>query len=204
MTALVLALALSASAAPAPEAGSPSAYAELVSLNEGGKLTRGGKPLKAGAVLRFGETLELSGGRATLKIREEGHVLVKGRSTFTIGKPKEPGFLLQRGAMLMILEKLRRGGFRVRTPQIIAAVRGTHYYVEARPQDSYLCVCQGEVEVSETDGDLKHAVASDTHESRVYRRHPKSGLMHSAEKMLGHTDDERVELHDMQRGDAPR
>ena len=51
--------------------------------------------------------------------------------------------------------------FQVHTPSAVAGVRGTLFYLEEKPSEAYLCVCDGEVYARQSDGKQQRVVGKD-------------------------------------------
>lgn len=185
-TALLLsALLLAASAHAAP--------AMSVASVEGGALTRASGKLKAGDALKDGEKLSLSAGRAVLRVGDAGHVLVKGPAKFVVNPGDKAGFQLRLGALLSVLPRLAGELFSVRTPAAVAAVRGTDFYVAAGQLDTYVCACDGKLDIGASKGEHPSLPLEGTHHNaRRYRTGPK-GVVEApvdAERALEkHTDE---------------
>ena len=155
---------------------------------QGGLLTLNGQPVGGGAELKDGASLHLTAGKAVLDFEKEGKVLLTGPSDFTVEKR---GVNLKTGGLLSVLSKLK-GSFEVSTHAAVAAVRGTEFYVEARGENAtYVCICDGKVDVSARDGSGKPVAmkSKKTHKSLLFSR-GGAGLSKKPAKMEGHTDAE--------------
>lgn len=159
---------------------------------QGGLLTLGGQPVGGGAELKDGSVLHLTAGKAVLDFGGEGKVLLTGPADFTVEKR---GLSLKTGGLLSVLKKLV-GGFEVSTPSAVAAVRGTEFYVEARGEkDTYVCICDGKIDVTARGGAGKPVVMKSRkkHKALLFSR-GGDGLSKKPAKMEGHTDAEIASL----------
>lgn len=158
---------------------------------EVGPLTRDGRPVEAGAALDDGSVLHLAAGKAVLDFGGEGKLLLTGPADFTV---ETRGIALKAGGLLSVLNRLK-GGFQVRTPAAVAAVRGTEFFVEPRGEhETYLCLCRGRIEVTGVDGAGKPiAIKSANHKSYLFSR-VGAVLTKRAARMEGHSDAEIADL----------
>lgn len=188
------ALLLLVLAAPRPgAAAAPSAPYRVVSVE--GQLASGGKALRAGAWLQPGAKLALaSGGRAVIALSGSGHVLLQGPAHLTLSGRRSKKLQLKLGRLLSLVA----GGYEVETPAVVAAVRGTTFYVEARSRsETYLCVCDGTVAVSETGIDVGGFRAEiktrNEHKASTFK-FSEGGILSTDAGPMGHDDAEIAEL----------
>ena len=158
----------------------------LVSVTSG-TLTAGGKAVKAGAELAEGTTFHLDAGKAVIDLGGEGRLLLTGPADAELG-PR--ALTLGHGRLLSVLHGLK-GRFMVRTPVAVAAVRGTEFFVEARDDGrTYLCLCEGTLDVTGVPGVSYHKTLRSTHHTGfVYSRHGKE-LDRNPWRMEHHSDAE--------------
>ena len=174
---LLAQLALSGAARAAP------ARIEVVDVL--GALTAGGNTLVRGEIIDGSSPVELAaGGEATLRL-EQGLVLLKGPASFTADRD---ALALRSGSLLSVLKKLKRR-WSVKTPAAVAAVRGTTFYVEARPEETYVCLCEGKLALSSPGREGVAHVAAKHHTAWII----KDGAR-TKSTMLGHTDAEIAAL----------
>lgn len=178
---LVLSLLLHAPAHAAP-AGT------LVSVT-GGELSAEGRPVAPGAALDADTPYKLSAGKAVVR-RREGALLFTGPAYFRLSDDSDWNVFLRFGAALFALH----APLRVKTPNAVAAVRGTDFYVEEREgAETYLCVCSGLVEAL-APGRSKGRLVRGEHHTAVWLKRKKRRLASRSAPMLGHTDDELASL----------
>lgn len=166
--------------------GGPASAAKTPALKVAsvadGTLTAGGKEVSVGAELASGALLRLDKGKAVLELGDEGRLQLSGPAELRLGERRVDVVL---GRLLSVLPKLRRG-FTVSTPLVVAAVRGTEFFVEARDDGrTYLCLCAGTLEV--TGPGYRKTLRSKSHGSAIYSKHGKR-LDQNPWKMENHTD----------------
>ncbi|TPW18909.1 MAG: hypothetical protein FD126_3215 [Elusimicrobia bacterium] len=190
---LVACLALQASAAKIP-------LFKVASV-EGGTLLVDGKAAEVGAVLREGAKARLDAGEAVLELGDEGRVRLNGPAEFSVSTR---AVSLTRGSLLSVLQKLK-GGFSVRTPVAVAAVRGTEFFVEARADGrTYLCLCDGTLEITGMPGTgYRKTIRSNHHGSYIFSQHGKT-LDRGPWKMEHHSDGDIGELKTMGAAAPPK
>jgi len=195
MTALLAVLSLTAAqAADLPKdlpKGFSAASWRVVSV-AGGKLSADGKTLKAGDALAANRRIDLSEGSAVLSFGGAGKLLLKGPAIFF---PAGSGARLKSGGLLSVLPHLG-GAFRVEAGPIVAAVRGTDFFMERRGPATYVCLCHGALEV---EGGRKwkdfHAALSSAsaHSAAVFTAEGAVVTQRKAD-LEGHTDAEIAAL----------
>jgi len=150
----------------------------------------GGKEAKAGGAARSGETIVLKGGRAVLDFRGLGKLLFKGPGVLRL---RGWGVTLESGSLLATFRR-PHDEFTVRTARVVAAVRGTTFYVEARPDETYLCLCKGDLKVrAPKERPYRREFKAEHHDGFLFREGDQ-GLSESKVPMSGHTDAEIAEL----------
>src|SRR5207249_2333571 len=118
--------------------------------------------------------------------------LLKGPARFI---PSAGGVKLNFGGLLSVLRPLK-ARWDVETPDAVAAVRGTEFYIEARPgKGTYLCLCRGALDVFPAGEPLAQAtsLAAKKHKSLSYRTE-KGKLVSSSAMMAHHSDGEIASL----------
>lgn len=167
---------------PAPK----KAEVKVLSVT-GGVLKAAGSPLAAGAAVADGSELRLDAGQAVLDFGGEGKVLLTGPAVLTVGGRR---LTLTGGGLLNVMSRLK-GRYSVATPAAVAAVRGTEFYVEARADGStYLCLCEGSIEVAGGKGvKYKKRFRAEHHQAAVFSRDGKT-LKRVAAEMGGHHDED--------------
>ncbi|MBI5595727.1 MAG: FecR domain-containing protein [Elusimicrobia bacterium] len=151
----------------------------------GGVLTSGGKPAAAGTVVADGAELRLDAGHAVLDFGGEGKVQLDGPAVLAVGGRR---LTLSGGGLLSVLPRLK-GRYAVATPVAVAAVRGTEFYIAVRKDGgTYLCLCEGAVEVTGGKG-VKYSQRFEAkHHLPAVFAHEGKTLKRSEAPMLEHQD----------------
>ena len=75
-------------------------------------------------------------------------------------------YSLRRGKVLSVMASRTT---QISTPSAVVAIRGTGVYVEAEPEESYVCVCYGETEIeSSIDPAIRETVITQHHDAPKY------------------------------------
>ena len=171
-------------ASKAAQAAKPAPFT-IESIHDGSAKI-GGKTAREGRGARSGETIVLRSGRAVLDFRGLGKLLFKGPGVLRL---RGWGVTLESGSLLAAFTR-PHDEFTVRTARVVAAVRGTTFYVEARPGETYLCLCKGELRTRAPKERKFQSIKSENHAGPLFRE-GDGGL---AAPMAGHTDAEIAEL----------
>ena len=98
---------------------------------------------------------------------------------------------LKSGAIANVLKKLTKTDkslFRIKTPTALAAIRGTSFFVKVEDQaKTYICDCNGVIQVSDISGDNSRAVEASHHKGMRIVKTGSGFKLHDA-GMLYHTD----------------
>jgi hypothetical protein len=170
---------------------SPSFAATKVAALKGA-LTLNGKELKVGDEVSGGRFDLAAGGTATLEV-DGGKLLLKGPASFT---PQADRLFLHSGGILAALPRLK-SKFKIATPSVVAAVRGTDFYIEVRSNTvTYLCVCEGTIELSGKGVNSKKlpTITGAHHDEPTLLTLQGSRLRMKKAPMNGHTDAEIAAL----------
>jgi len=137
------------------------------------------------------EVIFVVGGTSML-MRENSHMTMEGKE-----ETKEDGiasFLIQGFRMLTgkLLTVSRSKGTAIRTSTATIGIRGTGYYIEADPEQTYFCTCYGLTDVEATDDpSSRDTVASKHHDKPLYiLAGEKSGQNIRRASFKNHTDQE--------------
>lgn len=157
-----------------------------------GFLTYQGEQVSPGTYLTSGGEFELSDGNAIIRVGKAGKIMLKGPSSFKPLPGKHEGLSLAYGSLLAVLPGLS-GTFRIITPSLVAAVRGTDFFIKDDGTGSaYVCVCDGKVSVSGAPGTSTDSLLIRTkkkHKANRFRP-TRIGLGRTDAFMEGHTDEE--------------
>lgn len=118
------------------------------------------RTLRLGDMLSDGQILELREGnnvRLQLDSEEENVIFIQGPSKVKV-EPTGKGFFLRRGKMVALLDNLPvKTDFSIKTPEAIAAVRGTYFWVSRAQNLTETSVFKGTVGVSSNLSSRKHS-----------------------------------------------
>jgi len=126
-------------------------------------------------------------GRNALRLSENTSLVFNPRNFQT-------GSELKQGALTLVLKGLPSGAigesFLVRTPTVVAGVRGTSFFIKVDgPSSTYVCACNGAVQVLGPDGSILRELAASHHKAvRVTDEGDRPQV--SDAPMLYHTDDD--------------
>lgn len=161
-----------------------------------GQVTVDGQPGKLGAVLTA-QSLIVTGpdGLAELTIGPR-NILKLGPSAslrLDLTKPIRE-VQLDQGALTSVLRGLPKllgkdDSFRVRTPAIVAGVRGTSFFIQAEGEKTYLCACNGSVSAEPGNGQPDVDLVAHHHAAREFAK-TAGGLTITEAGMIYHTDDD--------------
>lgn len=76
---------------------------------------------------------------------------------------KETELSLLKGAVFSYVNKKAKKEFVIKSQNVSMAVRGTKFVVTSSPGDTYLCVCEGVVEIKNNTGKLNVKAKEDIH-----------------------------------------
>ncbi len=129
-------------------------------------------------------------GHAVISIVAGSLIEVRAKSRVELGtsERKKDSFKLLAGALWSLVPT--GTSFEVQTDNAVAGVRGTIFYVEKAPKSTYICDCNGEVEL--LTGKVKKPVLfKSNHQHNAVRVFPKQSVKAKREN---HTDAELAEL----------
>ena len=159
--------------APAEENTARTLDVRCVLVYAEGTVTMNGKPLSIGDQIPLDAVLE-TGKESLAEIVFDGKNAIRmGQSTLltmditTLSRVLE----VERGTITAVLRKINTvsgGDLKVRTPSLVAGVRGTSFcvWVAKDGAQTYLCCCNGTIEIAPTEGAPSRETQS-THHSAV-------------------------------------
>lgn len=105
---------------------------------------------------------------------------------------------IEQGAFAALFTKLETftsdEPFKIRTGTTLAGVRGTAFFIKVEdPDTTYVCICNGELQLSEPDGGNSENVSSGHHKAARYKNVDGSMEISSA-PLLYHTDEDMEAL----------
>ncbi len=140
-----------------------------------GILTVDGTPVEIGAKVPDGALLSTDkNGLAEIVFADKNVVRVGPSTTFRVSLEKKRRSLeIERGTITAVLRKLDKaagGSMKVRTPSLVAGVRGTSFcvWVSGTEQKTFFCTCNGRIEF--TPGGTKRKILKEAshHDALVF------------------------------------
>ncbi len=175
--------------------GAAAAAGRLLSAT--GTVTSGDAQYKPGDALPDSEVW-LASGTATIAI-DGGRFLLTGPARMT---PRKSYFRLNLGSLLSVLTHRAGRRFAVRTPSVVAAVRGTDFFVEVGPTRAVdVCICDGALEVSAKG--MKTLPLAAKHHLNYKFWNTKTETVGQPSPMRGHTDAELDVLRGLLAAEKP-
>ena len=143
-----------------------------------------------------GDTVQTGKGSEIIFVVNSNSMILRAGSKLTIETEKKAdtslvisGLRLLTGALLSVS---RNTPMRVRTPNATVGIRGTGFYMEAEPDQTYFCTCYGVTEIaSNTDPESKETIMAKQHDRPVYilSNESKGKNIRNA-PFINHTDQE--------------
>lgn len=142
-----------------------------------------------------GDTVKTAKDSEIIFVVNTNAMVVRGGSTVVIEKEEKSTSLIISGLRLLtgaLLSVSRSTPMRVSTRNATIGIRGTGFYVEAEPEQTYFCTCYGVIEVASTvDPSSTETIAATHHDRPVYVVNDGgSGKNIRAAPFLNHTDQE--------------
>jgi hypothetical protein len=123
-------------------------------------------------------------------------MILRGGSTVILeAEEKSPAVFTLSGLRMLagkLLSVSRNTPMRVRTVSATVGIRGTGFYIESDPEQTYFCTCYGATEVeSNTDPESKTLIAATHHDRPVYIvNNAAAGKSIRDAPFINHTDQE--------------
>ena len=160
-----------------------------------GDVTVNGKPADMKTVINPGDTVKTSGkGSEIVFVVGTQAMILRGEGQMVIEKPAEAsGFAralrVVRGALLSVSLAMP---MEVRSSTATVGIRGTGFYVEAQPAETYFCTCYGVTEVAASKEPEKvETIVATRHDRPVYiLAGDASGQLIRNAPFINHTDQE--------------
>ena len=147
-------------------------------------------PIQAGDTVQTGRNSEIV-------FVVDGHsMILRADSKLQIERADNSAASLLIGGLRMLSGKLlsvsRNSSMRVTSSTATIGIRGTGFYVEADPEQTYLCVCYGQTDVQATDDpSSREEITSTHHDHPVYIvKDGNPGNNIRSAPFLNHTDQE--------------
>ena len=125
--------------------------------------------------IRSGDTIETGQDGEIVFVVGGNSMILRGDSRLVLTAPpqrSETSSLIVAGLRLLtgkVLSVSRNRALRVETAVATIGIRGTGFYAEADPQQTYFCTCYGTVEIaSNTDPESRETINAKHHDQPVY------------------------------------
>jgi len=125
--------------------------------------------------IRAGDTIETARDGELVFVVGGNAMILRGGSRLVIAPPEQPteqSSLIITGLRLLtgrILSVSRRQPMRVETAVATIGIRGTGFYAESEPEETYFCTCYGETDVvANADPESRATVVSQAHDQPIY------------------------------------
>ena len=127
------------------------AFADATITRSGGDIKVNGKAMTNGSRIQNGEEIVITGKKsfAQLKFDDGSRMLIK-EGSLKLTQPEEPKQnLVQLIKGTIFVDKAKGDSpLKIKTAHSVLGVRGTKFFVQEDPKETYLCVCEGKVEIS--------------------------------------------------------
>ncbi|MGO9309141.1 MAG: FecR domain-containing protein [Spirochaetia bacterium] len=169
--AVVAVFLILASAICFAQKGQPGARIPTVTYLEG-TVTIDGVVASIGDTVPLGSVLTTAAGSLVdIEFNTRNAIRLSENTTLVFNPNNlQIGSELRQGALTLVLKQLTVGatgqGFLVRAPSATAGVRGTSFFMKVEsPTSTYVCSCNGEVQVFGRDGTLERDLAANHHKA---------------------------------------
>ena len=137
-----------------------------------GQATVNDKPATLDTLVAPGDTVQTTKGSEIIFVVNSNSMILRGSSKVTIEAEKKADSLVISGLRLLtvaLLSVSRNTPMRVRTPNATIGIRGTGFYIEAEPDQTYFCTCYGVTEVAaNADPENQEIITARQHDRPVY------------------------------------
>lgn len=152
-----------------------------------------------GQMIKFGDLIQTGEASYCELMINEKNILRLGNNTglvFSISAT-ESALELKEGWFAGVTGKMFKNDrtYLIRTPTVIASVRGTTFCTKVEnPDSTYFCVCNGKIELKKSSGDTGDMVISPHHTARRYKKEKDGTLTIEKDPGLLYHDDKGVEM----------
>ncbi|HYC37568.1 MAG TPA: FecR domain-containing protein [Usitatibacter sp.] len=154
-----------------------------------------GTPASLQTVLRAGDTVTTGAGGEAVFVMGSHAMILRERSAVTVQAEQVAETLAVRAMRMLsgaLLSVSRGSGIALQTANASIGIRGTGFYVEAEPQETYFCTCYGVTEVAASDDPQSRETISASHHDRpvwILNAGPGGKRIRNA-PFINHTDQE--------------
>jgi len=156
-----------------------------------GSVLHNGKEVLAGQVIRYGDIVQTRSRSACSIVVDEKNIIGMREDSTLVYKIKSGDALVDlKSGFLGFIVKNRKnlGHFRVATPTVTAAVRGTSFFIGTEtPEKIYTCICNGVIHYHAKGRDRGERYAAAHHKS-VYYTLRRGTVTDEPGEMKYHTD----------------
>ncbi|HWA11540.1 MAG TPA: iron dicitrate transport regulator FecR [Burkholderiales bacterium] len=161
-----------------------------------GSVAINGRAAVRGATVRPLDVVTTGAGGSAVVIMSRDVLLLRPSTELEIlGKAKSAvltGLRMLTGGVLGVFGKGRERQLLTATATI--GIRGTGVYLEASPEQTYVCTCYGEVVIEDQHRSEKRLVLAGYHTPNVVYAQMKDGTMMQKAQFANHTDAELIRL----------
>ena len=130
------------------------------------------KPATLQTKVSPGDTVKTGKDSELVFVVNTNAMILRGGSNVIIEAEKKEESLIISGLRMLsgaLLSVSRNTPMRVRSPTATVGIRGTGFYIEADPEQTYFCTCYGSTEVaSNSDPENKENITAKQHDRPVY------------------------------------
>lgn len=153
-----------------------------------GEVAINGRALAANTIISANDTITTGKASQLIFVVGKDAFLLREASTLQLSGSDTLVHTLRliTGAVLTVFGKSEH---RLTTPTSTLGIRGTGVYVEAQPEQSYVCVCYGTVDIAATGSDQRETINAKHHDTPRYVAAGGAARIAPA-PMINHTDEE--------------
>jgi hypothetical protein len=161
-----------------------------------GAVAINGNPAPRGAAVKALDVVTTGAGGSAVVIMNRDVLLLRPSTELEIlGKAKSAvltGLRMLTGGVLAVFGKGKERQLLTSTATI--GIRGTGVYLEASPEQTYVCTCYGEVVIEDQHRSEKRLVLAGYHTPNIVYAQMKDGAMMQKAGFANHTDEELIRL----------
>ena len=136
-----------------------------------GRVTVSGAPASLQTRISASDTVETSSDGEVAFVVGGNAMILRGNSKLDLSAETKGSFLISALRLLTgkLLSVSRNSNIRVTTATATIGIRGTGFYIESEPGETYFCTCYGVTDVEATqDPESKDTVAATHHDRPLY------------------------------------